>query len=300
MCVKHNIEIKCDCCGTIIITNNSRIKNNNHYFCNRDCRSKWQASDKNPQRKNRKKVCLNCNEVYDIRERKGGSVQMDKQKFCSSKCYGEYNKNNPGVLYKSQESFKVLKVCEYCEKEFLTHRYRDQAGVRFCSTTCHDNSRRETVTCKCCKTEFVAAKWEKRKYCSVKCAKNRIIQMSSGEKQLTEFLIEQGFTPEQHNIIYYNAGNNFYIPDIIVGDNIIIEFYGSYWHCSTTLFQPEEINESIGMTAEQKWKNDENRINLFKSKGYNVLIIWEHDWKEKQDELKKEILTFLEKNNEKN
>jgi endogenous inhibitor of DNA gyrase (YacG/DUF329 family) len=256
--------------------------------------SKWLASDKNPLRKDRKKVCLNCNQIYDIRDRKGCSIQMEKQKFCSSKCYGEYNKNNQGVLYKIPESTMVLKVCEHCKKEFLTHRYREKEGVRFCSVECHDESRRDHLNCPTCKKDFVAPKWAKRKYCSEQCAKFKVTQVSNGEKEIISFLVEKSFEPIQHNTITYNDNNNFYIPDITV-DNKIIEFYGSYWHCSPTLFEPLEINESLGITAEQKWQDDENRLTFLKSKGYDVLIIWEHDWKEKRDELKKEILTFLEK-----
>lgn len=59
----------------------------------------------------------------------------------------------------------------------------------------------------------------------------------------------------------------------------IIEINGDYWHCNPKLFKPNYYNSSIGMTASEKWKYDEERKKYLENLGYNVTIVWESDLK---------------------
>lgn len=62
----------------------------------------------------------------------------------------------------------------------------------------------------------------------------------------------------------------------------IIEINGDYWHCNPKLFKPDYYNSSIGMTASEKWKYDENRKKYLENLGYSVTIIWETDLKDQK------------------
>lgn len=59
----------------------------------------------------------------------------------------------------------------------------------------------------------------------------------------------------------------------------IIEINGDYWHCNPQLFKPDYYNSSIGMTASEKWKYDDERKQYLENLGYRVTIIWETDLK---------------------
>lgn len=59
----------------------------------------------------------------------------------------------------------------------------------------------------------------------------------------------------------------------------VIECYGDYWHCNPIKFSENYFHKRIKKTANEIWNNDKNRIQLLKSLGYNIKIIWENDWK---------------------
>ena len=59
----------------------------------------------------------------------------------------------------------------------------------------------------------------------------------------------------------------------------IIEINGDYWHCNPQLFKPDYYNSSIGMTASEKWKYDDERKQYLENLGYRVTILWETDLK---------------------
>lgn len=278
---KERFIVYCAGCKKEIFLPRYRLHSVNH-FCSIDCRSKWQSSEKNPLRKNKIKKCKNCEQEFDLRKTKAG----DNQKFCSRKCAGEFRSKNKIFIKKL-----ILKNCIYCGKEFEVWPYRKNA--KYCSPDCHDQSRRDHLICPICGVFFSSPKYEKRKYCSQECAKNRIIQTSKGELEIYDFLIQNNIKVETQKAIH--SENGFYKPDIIVNNNII-EFYGIYWHCHESIFFNEnEINYSIGLTAKEKREIDQKRVEDLKKIGYNVLIIWEHEWEKRNNFCKKRILSFLNK-----
>lgn len=65
-------------------------------------------------------------------------------------------------------------------------------------------------------------------------------------------------------------------PDILIG-NLVIEINGDYWHCNPKQWKAKEKNTSLGLLAEEKWKNDEKRVQKIKDAGYKMMVIWESD-----------------------
>jgi hypothetical protein len=74
-------------------------------------------------------------------------------------------------------------------------------------------------------------------------------------------------------------GKNFIRPDFLI-NNKIIEFYGTYWHCHESMFEDNQINNQIGKTAKEVWEYDSKRIEILESKGFDVMVIWEHEYNE--------------------
>lgn len=70
------------------------------------------------------------------------------------------------------------------------------------------------------------------------------------------------------------------IPDILIPDkNIIIECFGDYWHCSEKKYNDDFFHEVIKKSAKEIRSNDQKRIDFLKNKGYNVIIVWENEWR---------------------
>jgi hypothetical protein len=74
-----------------------------------------------------------------------------------------------------------------------------------------------------------------------------------------------------------------YLPDVdrsvdiyIPSEKKIIECFGDYWHMNPEKYLAEDYNKNIHKTAKEIWEFDNERIELFKNKGYLVEIIWEN------------------------
>lgn len=68
-------------------------------------------------------------------------------------------------------------------------------------------------------------------------------------------------------------GDKWYLPDVIIDDWIIVEFFGDYWHAS-----PERYGESDIVhhrkTAKEIREKDQERIEELR-KRYRVFVVWE-------------------------
>lgn len=279
------IPVNCVGCGSEILISKSVSNDRKTFFCSPICYDTFYtdycgASKLAYPFKN----CLYCNQEFNF-VNEGSSKSRS---FCSLKCFGRYRAEVINVA-KPKITAKISKICRHCKKEYYVWPYR--INSEFCSVKCHDNIRREILNCLHCGIEFTAPAFEKRKYCSLNCASYKIYQESSGELAIKEFL-------DSNNIKYLSQGvimfdNGYCKPDIIVG-NKIIEYYGEYWHCSDRLFDDNQRNHSIKMIAQQKRKIDEIKIENLRERGYETLIVWEHDWMSNREITKQNILSFLD------
>jgi G:T-mismatch repair DNA endonuclease (very short patch repair protein) len=76
------------------------------------------------------------------------------------------------------------------------------------------------------------------------------------------------------------------ICDIFVPElNLIIEYFGDYWHCNPIKYNSEYYNTKKKLLAKEIWKYDESKLELIKSYGYNLEVIWESELKLNNDKL---------------
>ena len=73
----------------------------------------------------------------------------------------------------------------------------------------------------------------------------------------------------------------------------IIEFNGDYWHCNPNIYGLNYYNKSKKSTAQQIWKYDKDKINFAKSKGYQVLVIWESEYQQKPETTINKCIEYL-------
>ena len=62
-------------------------------------------------------------------------------------------------------------------------------------------------------------------------------------------------------------------------NNTIYEFHGDYWHGNPKKFNPDDINEITKKTFKDLYDETLIRENKIKKLGYNLVVIWEYDWK---------------------
>lgn len=127
------IAINCRICGKEIKKYPSEIKKGRVY-CSKECGYKATSThmkENNPFPRNRINVlCHNCGKQYGI---KLSVLKAGEGKYCSKKCYTEYNRGENHKQYKP----KMLRQCKCCKNNFLVRVGEVEKGWgNFCSRQC--------------------------------------------------------------------------------------------------------------------------------------------------------------------
>ena len=124
---------------------------------------------------------------------------------------------------------------------------------------------------------------------------NKISKISSILFQEIEIdLNDKCYYGKDEQIIHFNVGEEYFcfFVDFKFG-NKIIEFYGDYWHGNPTLYKPDDTVGYKKTKVSKIWERDLNRINLIEKKGYDVLIVWENDYKNNKEETKNKCIKWI-------
>jgi len=98
---------------------------------------------------------------------------------------------------------------------------------------------------------------------------------------------------EYEKLFVFSPNKRAYIPDFYISDKkIIIECYGDYWHANPTLFSGDKLLFKK-ILAKDKWKQDQERKEIFEANGYIYLNFWETDIKNNIDTIKNIIKNEL-------
>lgn len=85
---------------------------------------------------------------------------------------------------------------------------------------------------------------------------------------------------------------NFFVVDFKY-KNKIIEFQGDFWHMNPKIYESEEINSIRKISASEIWETDLKKKTILEKNNYNILFIWEQDFKNNPQETIKKCLEFL-------
>jgi len=141
--------------------------------------------------------------------------------------------------------------------------------------------------CPTCDKEFEVPKYlYNRTYCSSSCV--TISRDSKFEREIVEVL------SQKHHVekLRLKLNNRTILPDIAIKNNII-ECYGDYWHCNPNFYDENYYHSRIRKYACEVWKYDKERENILKENGYNVIIIWENEWKNAKENIIKKLNEIL-------
>lgn len=119
------------------------------------------------------------------------------------------------------------------------------------------------------------------------------ITVSSAEK---EIIAEVKQTDDNLKIIPQFAlsvdNKKQYVYDIAV-DKKIIEYNGDFWHCNPKKYSADYINPRTKLKASEKWRLDQEKIRFARDQGYEVLVVWESDFKKNKEKVLAECIKFL-------
>lgn len=100
--------------------------------------------------------------------------------------------------------------------------------------------------------------------------KYKSTRISKASKQISEILDILNINYEIEKSIK-SKFVDYYLTDY----NIIIEFYGDYWHANPKRYESDYYINQFKMTANEIWEKDKKRINILKESSNSIIIIWE-------------------------
>lgn len=102
---------------------------------------------------------------------------------------------------------------------------------------------------------------------------------------------------KEHNGEYFLYDSNtksHYMYDYVNRDSKkCIEFNGWFWHCKPTIYEANYYNKVKKKTAQELWDLDEYKENLIKDRGFDLLVIWEDDYRKNKEEIVEKCIEFL-------
>jgi len=110
------------------------------------------------------------------------------------------------------------------------------------------------------------------------------------EKSFNDF--ENAKTYKNGQKIFRDETGKVYFCDVCY-KNKIIEFNGDYWHCNPKIYEANYFHKIKNMNAKDIWEHDDKKIKFLKSKGYEILVIWENDFATNKETTINKAIQFL-------
>lgn len=269
---KDSVNVICQNCNKSFTVPFSR---KNAKFCSRKCKGEYSKNNSGSIRK-----CIVCGKTFYA------AGNPEGRHICSRNCFFAYRKT--GTIIK----------CATCGKDIYVKKYAlNRSKHFFCNTTCaneYQTKEKVEVKCKVCGKIFEVhpstikhsiLRNQKVQYCSILCRdkdpdktkqlinqnniQNRNKKKNKLETKGGEILKSLGLLYEEQYLV-----NNKISVDVFISQyNLIIEWWGDYWHGHKS-----KIKNGIPDNRQKKRMALDNSQKKYLQKcGYNVLCFWEHD-----------------------
>jgi len=94
--------------------------------------------------------------------------------------------------------------------------------------------------------------------------------------------------------IYNKDSKKIFYYDYVMNDiKLIIEFNGDYWHANPTIYVDDFYHTIRKMTAKDIWEAQKYKNKLAENKGYQVIEIWESDYRKDKNSVKNLCLDII-------
>jgi hypothetical protein len=105
--------------------------------------------------------------------------------------------------------------------------------------------------------------------------------ISKSESKWLDFI---GITQEYRQFSIKIGNKQYFVDGFDPKTNTIYEYYGDYWHGNPNNpeFPPDKINKVKDKTFNELYVETIDRENILKNFGYNIISIWEIDWKNQE------------------
>lgn len=87
-----------------------------------------------------------------------------------------------------------------------------------------------------------------------------------------------------------NDMNRYVVYDVKHG-NCIVEFHGDYWHANPKIYSADDLIR--GKRAQDIWLQDEQKLDIARNAGLNVMVVWESDYLARKEQILEEVSRWI-------
>jgi len=119
------------------------------------------------------------------------------------------------------------------------------------------------------------------------------------EPHLTEYEKKYSYYAEKNKEYALIHEDRCYLYDYVCAClKFCIEYHGDHYHGNPLIYKPDDYLRGRNCTkikAKEKWEDDNKKAEILKNKrGYDVLVIWDSDWKKNSNEILDKLILWIE------
>jgi len=107
-----------------------------------------------------------------------------------------------------------------------------------------------------------------------------------------KFILEKAGIVVHDQLQLKRNNKSWYMYDLNYNKKII-EYNGDYWHCNPLLYDDHYYNKRTHKTAKETWDSDLRKYKFAQEQGYEILIIWESEYKKDKQGTIEKCINFL-------
>lgn len=101
----------------------------------------------------------------------------------------------------------------------------------------------------------------------------------------------------KEHVIYDDFTKTPYFIDFVdISTKRAIEFQGTYWHLHPSIYDSDYVNRLTGKSAKETWEYDAYKESVIRDAGYDILYVWEHEYKADPKSVEIKCIDFLRGN----
>lgn len=105
------------------------------------------------------------------------------------------------------------------------------------------------------------------------------------------------FALNNSELVIRDNNKNYYYDFVDLLNKRIIEYNGDQYHANPNKYTEDEYphpyKKCIGFTSKDIWKYDAYKILIANNNGYDVLVIWDSEYKKNKQEITQKCINFL-------
>ena len=215
--------------------------------------------------------------------------------------FEEYNKSRAITLdnmikkygnevgFKKFENYRIKQKTHGSSLEWFIMKYGEEKGIYFWEKLCDEKAQ----TIQNFINRYGDDEGRKKYFDYINRKKNYYSQISQDLFDKLDH-IDAYFATKNGEYFHYSKETEciFFYDYVLKSKKKCIEFNGDYWHCNPEIYNDNDVGY-FGYKASEIWEKDRVKNDTLIKEGFEILIIWESEYRKDKDSTIKKCKIFL-------